>query len=385
MRIDEGKLRAYLDRALSLQEMEQVKTQLAGSPEARVILARLSQERDDFAQLLAPLAPPPGNRSAAPQALRRVQTQITGQSNPSKNIDLRERISTMFNKSFIKRYQPAIAIFTVVAITAILFSFAPVRTMAASLLKIFRVQTVQIVPVDEDHMEAMKNNPEIKGLIEELEPEIKVLTDSEPQKVDSLAEAAELVNFDIAEITALPEGLGDPSSIMVHKQRVVQMNLDKDLLEAIFEAAEIEISLPDSLDEEPIVVTQPDTVIQKWQQDGKNVLEFVQMASPAIEYPDDLDLNALGVAGLQLLGMSKDEAEALAKTIDWANTLILPVPKNGQVSVTEISINGAKGFLFAEKDSDDEAAVMWQNNGMSYFVNGDYAAEQMVEVAKSVK
>jgi hypothetical protein len=172
---------------------------------------------------------------------------------------------------------------------------------------------------------------------------------------------------------------------MVHKQRVVQMNLDKDLLEAIFEAAEIEISLPDSLDEEPIVVTQPDAVIQKWQQEGNSVLEFVQMAAPAIEYPDDLDLNALGVAGLQLLGMPKDEAEDLGKTIDWANTLILPVPKNGQVTVTEISINGGQGFIFAEKDSDDEAAVMWQNNGMSYFVNGDYAAEQMVEVAKSVK
>ena len=169
MRIDEGKLRAYLDQALAANELEAVKKQLADSPEAQVALARLSQERDDFAQLLAPLAPAPGNRSAAPQALRRLQRQITGQSNPSKNIDLRERISIMFSKSFIKRYQSAIAIFTVVAITVSLFSFAPVRTMAASFLKIFRVQTVRIVPVDEDHMEAMRNNPEIKGLIEELE------------------------------------------------------------------------------------------------------------------------------------------------------------------------------------------------------------------------
>ncbi len=385
MRIDEGKLRAYLDQALPPEEMKKLKKQLADSPEAQAALTRLSQERDDFAQLLAPLAPPVAERSAASQALRRWQAQRTGQSNPSIN-SVAERIGTMFTQSFIKKYQTALSVLTVVAIIAISFSFAPVRVTAANFLKIFRVQTVKIVPVDEDHMEAIKNNPQLKGLIDELEPEVKVLTDSEPQEVDSLAEAAELVNFDIAEITALPDGLGEPASIIVHKQRVVQMNLDKELLEAIFEAAEIEVSLPDSLNEEPIIVTQSDAVIQKWQQAEKDVLEFVQMMPPQIEYPDDLDLNALGVAGLQLLGMAKDEAEALAKTIDWANTLILPVPNNGKVTVTEITINGGKGFIFSEdsKNSNDETAVMWQK-GISYFVNGDYAAEQMVKVAESVK
>ncbi|MBN1219034.1 MAG: hypothetical protein JXM69_08900 [Anaerolineae bacterium] len=383
MRIDEGILRAYLDHALPEETMAKVKAELADSPEARATLARLSQQRDDVAPYLNALVPPPAARASAPQAWQRWQA-YRGQSSLSKNTAIKERISNMFGQSFIKRYQPAIIVLTVVAITALLFSFAPVRAVARNFLQIFRVQTVKIVPVDAEHAKSLEEDPRFKGFIDQLEPQIKVLTDSEPEQVDSLAEAAELVGFSVAKITALPDDLGEPTEITVYRQKVVEVKLDKELLEALFEAAEIEVSLPDSLNEEPIVVTQPNTVGQKWQYDDQSVLEFVQMTAPAVEYPDDLDLKALGVAGLQLLGMSKEEAESLGATVDWANTLILPIPKDGKLTASEVSINGANGFLFTA-ESDDEAAVMWTQNGMTYFVNGDYAAEQVVEMAKSVK
>jgi hypothetical protein len=385
MQIDEGKLRAYLDQALSPDELAEVKKQLADSPETQAVLARLSQERNDFTPYLAALAPPAEHRPDVFRAWRRLQVKIMGQSTSSKITKIIERTKMMFSQSFMKRYQPVIAILSVVAIIAISFSFAPVRAMAGNLLKIFRVQTVKVIPVDKDYIEALENNPNLKQLVDEFKPEIEVITKSEPQKVDSLAQAAELAGFPVAQITAVPEDIGAPS-ITVYQQKVVHLNLDKDLLEAIFEAAEIEISLPDSLDEEPIIITQPNTVVQEWYQEDKKILGFVQMTTPAVEYPDDLDLNALGVAGLQLLGMSKEEATALGATIDWANTIILPIPNESDVTVTEISINGAKGFVFAPPDStDDEAAIMWSRNGMSYFIVGNYPAEQIIGIAKSVK
>ena len=291
----------------------------------------------------------------------------------------------MFNSSFFKRYQPAIAIFIVVAIIATSLSFAPVRAIASNLLKVFRVQTVQVVRVDREDMEALQNNPNLEALVKKFEPQLDVITDSEPEKVDSLDEAAERVGYPVAEITALPEGAGSPS-IAVYQQKVVQLQLDKDLLEAVFDAAEIEIDLPDSINQEPIIVTQPNTVVQKWHQEGKQTLGFIQMPAPAVEYPDDLDLNALGAAGLQLLGMSKDEAEALSTTIDWANTVILPIPNDAQTTISEVSINGAKGLVFTNPEADENhAAIMWMQNGKNYFIGGDYSAEEVVEMAKSVK
>lgn len=385
MSIDEGKLRAYLDQALAPQERALVEQQLAGRPEAQALLARLKQEQQDVAPYLAAIRPPPNQEPVVGEAWRRFQNRITGQSRPTKSNRLEERINIMINQPFIKRYQPLIILGTVAAIIAIALSFAPVRTMASNLLKVFRVQTVQIVPVDKEDMEALRNNPNLERLINQLEPQLEVAEESEPEKVDSLDEAADKVNFQIARITALPEEAGDPT-IAVLRQKVVQLQLDKALLAAVFEAAEIEVELPDSLNEEPLVIIHPDTVEQKWHQEGEKTLELIQMPAPSIEYPDGLDLDELGVASLQLLGMSAEEAQALGATIDWANTMVLPVPNNGKMEVEEVAINGARGLLFANPDSeDDRVAVIWSQNGMSYFLAGKYPAAAMVEMARSVQ
>ncbi len=291
----------------------------------------------------------------------------------------------MASQPFIKRYQAAIAVLTAVAIIAIALSFAPVRAMAGNLLKIFRVQTVTIVPVDQEDMEALRNNPNLERLADQLEPQLEVIDEGEAQKVDSLDEAADLAGFQVAQITALPAEVGEPS-ISVFQQKIIRLQLDKELLEAVFEAAEIEIDLPDSLDEEPVIVTHPNTVIQTWYQEGEEILEFVQMPSPSISYPDGLDLDALGVAGLQLLGRSKEEAEKLGATIDWANTMVLPVPNNAKTEINEVSINGAKGLVFVNSDSEEDgAAIMWTHNGLSYLIKGDYSTDKVVEMAKSVE
>ena len=125
MRIDEGILRAYLDQALSEAEMEMVKKQLAGSPEAQAKLARLSQDHDDVAPHLDALAPSSAAQSLTPQAWQRFQTSTTGQS--SQPLDKKERIKQMSNPSLFKRYQPAIITVAVIAIVAVSLSFTSAR------------------------------------------------------------------------------------------------------------------------------------------------------------------------------------------------------------------------------------------------------------------
>lgn len=383
MRLTEQTLRAYLDGALSPTEMAQVKQHLSASAEAQAILARLRAERVDVAPYLDALAPSAAAQSPAPQAWRRFQASLAGQSN-NQPLDRKERISQMFNNSSFKRYQPALITLTVIVVIAVSLSFAPVRAVAGNLLSVFRVQNIKLVPVDEAHLESMKNNPQIDGILDELEAQVNVISDGgEPESVDSLDEADKRVGFSVTRITALPDGLDDPTGIEVAGQKVIEFNLDKELLDALFEAAEIEVDLPDSLDEEPLIITQPDTVMQEWKQ-AEHRLGFVQMMSPSVVYPDDLDLNALGAAGLQLLGMSEEEAHKLAASIDWANTLILPVPRDNDLSVSEVSINGSQGFVFTGED-DDENAIMWTANNMTFFIAGNYPAGQLVEMAESVQ
>jgi hypothetical protein len=256
--------------------------------------------------------------------------------------------------------------------------------MAGDLLKIFRVQEVKVISVDADHLENLENNSELKGLMEEFASQTKTVVDGgEPQEVASLSEAADLVDFTIAEVTNVPSDAGAVSKIAVLEQSVHELHLDPDLTEAIFEAAGIEIDLPEALKETPITVTRPAMVLQSWGSEDEKHLGFAQLRSPEIEYPEELNLDELGVATLRFLGLSEAEAIALGATIDWANTLILPVPSDANVTITEVSINGAPGTLFEESEGDD-SAVMWQKDSLTYMITGPYAPDQLLAIAQSV-
>jgi hypothetical protein len=198
------------------------------------------------------------------------------------------------------------------------------------------------------------------------------------------------VGFTPAEISALPADVGEATIIKVQDKSVNEVNVDLDTARAIFEAALIDVNLPDSLRDTPITITRPATVMQGWGSETSGSLEgepnlmFIQMESPQIEYPDDLDLNALGVAGLQLLGYSEADARALADTIDWTNTLLFPVPTDAGVDVSEVTVNGSSGVLFVETDG-AKTGVVWQKDGKSYFLAGHYNPDQILQTAESVR
>lgn len=292
----------------------------------------------------------------------------------------------MFNPTFIKRHPSLTAIITAVVLIAILFSFAPVRVMAANFLSVFRVQQVKVVRVNVNALDRYEDNEEMKGLLDRFDPEPeKVSGDEEPTEVNSIDEADSMVDFSVARIQDLPENAGDPSEILVHGQTVHHLNLDKDLLEEIFDAAGIELTLPDSLNERPIIITRPNGVTQAWGTEGSRELFFGQFRSPEIDHPDDLDIKAFGIAILQFLGKSKEEATQLGESIDWANTLLLPVPNDDDVNASEVSINGADGVLFKDDTDSGRNSVMWTTNGVTYMLGGNYSAEEILEMAQSVQ
>jgi len=376
MQFDEGKLKAYLDGALSPAEAARVEEQLAQSAEAREALGRLRRQAEVVSRRLDALAP--ADRPLAAQALQRLQRHAAA----SSSAQIQERMVQMFNNSFVRQYRSALIAVAAALVLAFLFSFAPVRSAAGRFLKIFRVQEVKIVPVDVAQMEKLKNNPEFSGLMQQFNPNVeRVAGGGEPQPVASLEEAAAAVDF--APLPLKPFDGGGTVRIALEPAATDRVNLDKDLLEAIFQSAGIQIQLPDSLNESPIILHRPTAILQTWEEDERPALHFVQLRSPEIEYPDDLDLQALGTAGLQLLGMPEPEARALSATIDWANTLVLPIPADSGLTVTEVTVNGAKGFLFTdEAASGDGTALMWQQNGVTYLLQGRYGGPQLLAIAE---
>jgi len=389
MRLKKETLRAYLDGELSPEAQREAQRLLAASAEARAALAQLKQERDDFTHFLDDLAPAPEALSSSGQAWRRFKEHSEYRPAHDNSSGKTERLRAMVHKPVLQRYRSAIAAAAIVALAVGSLGFAPVRALAGDFLRLFRVESIQVVEVDREQLKALNEDPRFQGLLDRLEPQIEQMEDIEPETVNSIQEAAEAVGFPVVEITALPDDVGARTNIDVHRRSTVHFDLDRELLEALFEAADIDISLPKSLDEKPLVVTQPDTVVQEWRQGDRRTLNLLQMSSPQIDGPEDLDVKALGIAGLQLLGLSETEAQQLGETIDWANTLVLPIPKDARMQVSQVSFNGANGFIFSSDDEEEEdevdSVLVWTRDGFSYFLSGDYPADQLLAVAKSIK
>jgi hypothetical protein len=95
---------------------------------------------------------------------------------------------------------------------------------------------------------------------------------------------------------------------------------------------------------------------------------FVQMPSPTVSTPPDLDLAQLAELGLQFTGMTAQQARDYAQTVDWTSTLVIPIPQNG-ATYKQVPVDGVTGYLI-QRPADDapEYALVWAKDGMVYAI-----------------
>jgi hypothetical protein len=194
------------------------------------------------------------------------------------------------------------------------------------------------------------------------------------------------VGFAVRSPSFLPERLGALDGIQVSTQGVGLLDVDLEMARSLFEMLELDPAiLPDSLGEQPLEFVLPPMATQTWTYEGRAALTFIQVPSPTIDYPDDVDPQALGMAALQLLGMDESEAERLSESIDWTNTLVLPIPTDIS-SFREVAIDGTHGLLISERYDRDgsHTALMWQRDGIVYFLGGNLSDDLIMDVADSI-
>jgi hypothetical protein len=110
---------------------------------------------------------------------------------------------------------------------------------------------------------------------------------------------------------------------------------------------------------------------------------IVQVPDPVIEYPEGLDPQLLGAVGLRLLGLSPKEAERISRSIDWASTLVLPIP-SWEASVTETMVAGAEALILSPVDRESGKVLVFEKSGVIYAVMGQTGNTSLVEIAESL-
>jgi hypothetical protein len=385
----EGQLRAFFDAELSEAELTRMQAHFEICPTCRQHAESLQVRAGQVQAVLSALDPTQAESAAS---ARDARSHFVVYSSTKEKIP-------MFQKMFAPRFRLLWATLVVTLVLTVAISLPPVRAIANDFLGLFRVQQVSAVPFDP--LKLPQNFTFDQQSITQLMAEnLKYEIVGEAQSAASSEEASSLVGIPVR----LPASSLVPGALNLSIQPGAKMSFKVDLerIQSILSDAGFgDIKFPKELDgatvkaELPMIVTavygddtqpraaegrDPD-VEGSW---CSNCTVLVQLASPTIETPDGVDLTAIGKAYLRLTGMSDAEADSFSQTVDWATTLVIPVPNFA--SRETVSVDGVNGILIQQSPSyDTQYMLIWAKDGLVYALTGYGTRTKALEIANSLK
>lgn len=374
--LDDGALMAYRDHELGAEDRSLTQMHLAGCEVCQSRLAVLTAQAEQVGGLLRRLDPTPLDAPHAGRALAALRPY----SNDRSTQTMLDRIRAS------KRLQRALIGVASLVVVIGLFSLAPVRALAAEFLGLFRVEHFVTIPVTAERIEQLSQVMEQSMGFGEV-----VTAGEQGTQVASLDDAAAQVGF----APLVPDGYGDPFSVMVNPTQTADFTPDVAMIREVFAAMDLDpMLIPDNIDGKEFTFTFPAGVMAMYNVAPETTFSVVQMPSPTVDGPEDVDLQQLGVALLQLLGMSPEEAERLSASIDWTSTAVLPIPQNA-ASAREVEVRGTPALAIEASDEGDPddgnhleggGGVLWQQDGYIFAVGSDTIdTPGLIAIAESLR
>lgn len=307
-------------------------------------------------------------------------------------------LSRIFSRPYRAAWTAAIVILLLVAALA----FPPLRAIANDFLGLFRVQQFTVVQVNPAGL------PEQLGTSGTLESiftkDLQIETNGEPQAAADRSEASVAAGIDVR----LPLRAGGEPQITVNPGGKITFDVDLQLARAVLqEIGRSDLELPDNLDGAVIQVDVPVSVSAQFgacQPDleearregfdpddpgapfGRGCTTLIQMPSPVVTAPPNLDLDRLAQVFLQVLGMSEQDAAHFAATVDWTTTLVLPVPAYG-TSYQDVLVDGVSGTIIQHEleDHPSQYLLLWVKDDIVYALTGSGSEVTALQIAGSME
>jgi hypothetical protein len=382
---DTGRLRAFLDGELSPEERQAVAAHVDRCDECAAELKLLEQRAAAAAGLLNELEPRGAapNLQAALMRFERARMQDSDAAGPAAWWANVTRSLEMIKRSAVSpRWRPALVALSAVVVMALLFSIAPVRLAAADFLSLFRVRKFAVIPLDTaqlDKLEQLAKQAEGQfgdpQIVREKGPE---------QTVSDGAQASSLAGFDVRTPSRLPSG-SSLSKFTVQSGPAMHYEVDRATLEAFLQAAGAPTAGLPQTDKLAFDVDVSNVVAQDYSLGAAGRMEFVQAPSPQVNLPEGLDPVALAETGFLFLGMPPEDAHRMATSIDWTSTLVVPIPANA-AQAREVTVDGVTGLLLESVNNNRrENALVWEKDGILYFMSGRGDSRSLMDAADSLQ
>ena len=314
------------------------------------------------------------------------------------NQKIAEKEQTLWQKFFSRKFRPAWGTLAVVAVLAIALSFPQVRAAASNFLGLFRVEQIEAVQVgislDDLSSEMESQFVAVDNLIGD---QIEVQQIGDPVPVATIAKAEALAGFDVRVPTELAE---KEQHIVFQPAATIRFVIDRDRWQALLDSMGygVEFEIPKAADGAEIKFSVPNMVVIGFgdcEVDQANDVQdaglpgdctiLMQTGQPTIEAPPGLDINQAGQFMLQVMGMSPADAEAFSNRIDWATTLVVPVPQDA--NYRNVTVDGADGVLLEDAYANGENihfTLLWVKDGMFYALSGDGSRHSPVMIGNSM-
>jgi hypothetical protein len=291
------------------------------------------------------------------------------------------------------RLRPVLAGAAALAAVAVALSVPTVRASARNLLEIFRVKRFAAVPVDMNRLQRLHEQElDLRTLVSD---NLQVLKDpGAPIVVDDVAAATEKVGFAVVQPAELPQGWA-LAEIRVTAQGSFKARLDMDRLEQLANALGVtDIEIPRELNGANVAVQTSPTVMLRYTR-GKDDVRLFQARSPQVALPEGIDVRQLGAIGLQLAGMSAEEAQLFASKVDWRTTLLVPVPAMGG-DFRDVAVGDAQGLLVTVRPTRHARAdaagpvprwhsvLLWSKGERIFALQGPGSGMELLEVANEI-
>lgn len=396
--LDEGRLRAYLDDELAPAEQDRVARHVAECAECARQLAALRETVALVNGTLAVRLPVTDAVEPAARAmLARFQTRVRAEERQPRHA--RSWLAGV-HQLFGSRPRP---VYTAVALLLVLgLAFvAPVQSLAEELFKTFRVQRFAAVTVPVPGLKGVPrptapNAAERTQLLNMLTPLGTPETNATQQsfrEVPTLDEARAHLARNGGTLRALPADKAPASFAGATPHYVVSdpfwarytlnVQVAKQYAQMANSPELAQLPWP-NVDQLTLSLDVPAAVAIYYGDKGDKQRGFgiVQLASPTLKVPNEVDLNAFRTALLALPGLPPETVEQLKAIDNWEKTLIIPVPQD---AVTKnVKINGEAGLLILDGQGQG-GVVVWAVNGVLYCVGGTLPEADLLAIANSLR
>jgi hypothetical protein len=266
------------------------------------------------------------------------------------------------------------------------------RASAQGFLDLFRVHTFAAVSVDAARIEQLKSfDVDPRTLLGT--PRL-VLDPGPPRAFTDPAGAQAAAGFALHMPTDVPWAMR-PDTLRVHGAAQEDVHVDTSRLRSLLAALAIDdVTVPTGLDGADVSVHVSPIVGATYHHEGAEVV-FVQGPSPEMTLPKGVDLSRLGAIGLRIAGLSHEDAQRFAQSVDWHSTLLVPIPATAS-SYREVEVRGQKGLLVTMGDTPTGpvrgrwhhagSQLMWAEGGRVYaLISSSVNDVDLLRMANSVQ